>query len=231
MQTRILTSNESAEHQGFTCKHQDFAGASLAECFCTWEFPQQYINTTCQLLATVCWRAERLLGSRALGKLPVQRCTSFLPPAEREEDPERWRMEAIRSPAWAEAGSVTASSWYAHSAPPLRSAVMKERTGEAVSRQEADNQITEDYCTWHIWPVWTRFLCSKVRFDPWRRLFSVCLCLRGRGEEKTKKKLSVLLLFCVFSVCLYSLYSYSIFLLHLSPPLAVTGSLHVGRDC
>lgn len=76
----------------------------------------------------------------------MQRYTSFLPSLKREDDPERWRMEALRSCVQTKSGSVTASSSWARSCPTSAAPVMKDWGGVvAVSSQEADNQITQDY--------------------------------------------------------------------------------------
>lgn len=105
------------------------------------------------------------------------RGTSFLPSLKHEQDPERWRMEAIRSFVYTESGSVTASSWWAHSGPPLRSPVMKDWGGVAVSRQEADNQITQDYVS-HLTCMDPVSVLKSVIYI----FLSVCVCKVGETD-------------------------------------------------
>lgn len=91
--------------------------------------------------------------------------------------------------------------------PPLRSPVIKDWGGEAMSRQEADNQIIQD-CVSHLTCMDPVSVLKSV-IQSMEELF-VCLCVRGR--EKETKKFSALLCFFLYFYLSFT-YSFCIFFL------------------
>lgn len=92
-----------------------------------------------------------------------------------------------------------------------------------MSRQEADNQITQDYVSHLTCEDPVSVLESGIQST---EEFFVCLSVREKKRQINSLSCSVFSIFFCISISLTHILSASFAL-----SLAVTVSLHVGRDC